>query len=148
MPGHPAFIMAHILMICLISVLTVSHRGNALQSRDIGNNASEYSDVTADCPLLNNVSFSHPVSSWRWDNRSTVRGPPIGYSLLLQPLSIHRDTWVVCGLPEPTSTSSTRALCATGVAPSTLSILLWSGLHILLLSHPRLGEQGDRKSVV
>lgn len=56
------------------------------------------------------------------------QSPQIGCGHLRLPLSIHRDTWVVCGLPEPTSTSSTKALCDTGVALSTLSILVFSGL--------------------
>lgn len=47
-----------------------------LQSEAIGNNGSEESDVTADCPLPNNVSFNRSVSSWRWDNRTTVPVPP------------------------------------------------------------------------
>lgn len=56
---------------------TVVHRGNVLQSEAIGNNGSEESDVTADCPLCNNVSFNRPVvSSWRRDNRTTVPVPP------------------------------------------------------------------------
>lgn len=55
------------------------------------------------------------------------QSPQIGCGHLRLPLSIHRDTWVVCGLPEPTSTSSTSALCDTGVALSTLSILVYSG---------------------
>lgn len=58
------------------------------------------------------------------------QSPQIGCGHLRLPLSIHRDTWVVCGLPEPTSTSSTKALCATGVALSTLSILVRSGVTI------------------
>lgn len=57
-------------------VYTVVHRGYVLQSEAIGNNGSEESDVTTDCPLCNNVSFNRPVSSWRWDNRSTVPVPP------------------------------------------------------------------------
>lgn len=55
------------------------------------------------------------------------RSPKIGCVHLRLPLSIHRDTWVVCGLPEPTSISSTKALCDTGVVLSTLSILVRSG---------------------
>lgn len=46
-------------------VYTVVHRGYVLQSQAIGNNGSEESDVTADCPLFNNVSFNRLVSSWR-----------------------------------------------------------------------------------
>lgn len=57
-------------------VYTAVHTGNVLQSEAIGNNGSEESDVTADCPLFNNVSFNRPVSSWRWDNRSTVPASP------------------------------------------------------------------------
>ena len=82
------------------------------------------------------------ASWWWWDNRSTVPSPQIGYSHLRLPLSNHRDTWVVCGLPEPTSISSTKALCDTGVALSTLSILVYSGLSLLLLSHPSFTERG------
>ncbi|KAJ0001194.1 hypothetical protein NQD34_006214, partial [Periophthalmus magnuspinnatus] len=55
--------------------------------------------------------------------------------------SVHsQHTEVVCGLPEPTSASSTRALCTTGVALSTLSILVGSGLYAGLLL-PRGGFQ-------
>lgn len=56
------------------------------------------------------------------------QSPQIGCGHLRLPLSIHRDTWVVCGLPKPTLKSSTKALCDTGVALSTLSILVHSGL--------------------
>lgn len=54
----------------------VVHKGNVLQSQAIGNNSSEESDVTTDCPLCNNVSFNRPVSSWHWDNCFTVPVPP------------------------------------------------------------------------
>lgn len=80
-------------------------------------------------PFSNNVSFSRPVSSWRWDNHTTV---PVRPERLWPPTaaSVHSQcTGVVCGLPEPTLDSSTKALCATGVALSTLSILVGSGLY-------------------
>lgn len=54
------------------TALTAVHRGNVLQSETVGNNGSEESDVTTDCPFCNNVSFNYPVSSWPPDNRSTV----------------------------------------------------------------------------
>lgn len=53
-----------------------SHRAQReLQSEATWNNGSEESDVTTDCPPFNNVSFNLLVSSWRWDNHSTVPGP-------------------------------------------------------------------------
>lgn len=63
--------------------------------------------------------------------------PQIGCGHLRLPLSIHRDTWVVCGLPEPTSIISTKALCDTGVVLSTLSILVCTGFQQMLLLSPR-----------
>lgn len=57
-------------------VYTVAkHRGNVLQSEATWNNGSEENDVTTDCPLFNNVSFNHLVSSWWWDNHFTVPIP-------------------------------------------------------------------------
>lgn len=57
-------------------IQSYTHRGYVLQSEAIGNNGSEEGDVTTDCPFCNNVSFNRPVSSWRWDNHSTVPVPP------------------------------------------------------------------------
>lgn len=70
------------------------------------------------------------------------QSPDMGCVHLRLPLSIHADTWVVCGLPEPTSTGSTEALCDTGVALSTLSILVSSGSELMLLLPPGARRAG------
>lgn len=108
-------------------VYTIAHRGNVLQSEAIGNNGSEESDVTTDCPFP--TMCPSTVRCRRGDGTIAPLSqyPQIGCGHLRLPLSIHRDTWVVCGLPKPTSTSSTKALCDTGVALSTRSILVCSG---------------------
>lgn len=57
--------------------------------------------------------------------------------------SVHsQDAWVVCGLPEPTYTSSTKTLCDTGVALSMLGILVCSGSRLTLLTAPRARGEG------
>lgn len=82
-------------------------------------------------PQIVPLSTMCPSTFWcrRGDGTITPlsQAPKIGCGHLRLPLSIHTDTWVVCGLPEPTPTSSTNALCDTGVVLSTLSILVSSG---------------------
>lgn len=116
-------------------VYTAVHTGHVLQSEAIGNNGSEESDVTADCPPFSTMCPS--TVRCRRRGGGTIaplsQPPQIGCGHLRLPLSIHRDTWVVCGLPEPTSSSSTEALCHTGVALSTRSILVCSGSRLMLL---------------
>lgn len=94
----------------------------------IGNNGLEESDVTQITPFVTMC----PSTVWCRRGDRTIAplsdSPQIGCDHLRLPLSIHRGTWVVCGLPEPTSISSRKALCYTGVVLSTLSVLVCSGL--------------------